>query len=109
MQLTADQQVTLAVSGEDAYGNPVDITGSLTWASSDTAIITVTQDLADPTRATASAVGPVGTAAVTVSNDLDDDSTPDFVGSLAIDVMPGDVTEIVITPGTPTDKTQDAQ
>ena len=32
MQLTADQQVELSITGEDAYGNPVTITGNTQWA-----------------------------------------------------------------------------
>lgn len=102
VQLTADQQVQLTISGEDAYGNPVDISGDTVWTSSDESIVTVLQDGAD--TATAVAVGPVGTAAVTVSNDVDADGTGDFQGSIAIDVVAGEVAEIVIDAGEPTDK-----
>jgi hypothetical protein len=104
MQLTADQQVELSISGEDAYGNPVDISGDLAWTSSDESIVVVQPGSGDATKAVAFAVGPTGTAAVTVSNDVDSDGTGDFQGSLAIDVVAGDITEIVITPGTPEDK-----
>jgi len=101
VQLTADQQVSLSISGEDAYGNPVDITGTIAWISSNTAIIQVTQDGADNQKAVASAVGPVGTAAVTVTNDVNLDGTGDFMGSIAIDVVAGAMTEIVVEAGTP--------
>ena len=104
MQLTADQQVELSISGEDRYGNPVDISGDLAWSSSDPSIVIVEANEGDNSKAIAKAVGPVGTAAVTVSNDVDQDGTGDFQGSLAIDVVAGDITEIVITPGEPTDK-----
>lgn len=104
MQLTADQQVELSISGQDRYGNPVDISGDVTWESSDSAIVVVESTGDDNTKATAKAVGPAGTAAVTVTNDADRDGTGDFMGSLAIDVVAGDITEIEITPGEPTDK-----
>ena len=97
VQLTADQQVTLTVEAQDAYGNPVDISGANpNWTSSDDSIISVT---GDGPSGTAVAVGPVGTASVTVASQ---DGT--LQGSLAIDVVAGDVTEIVITAGEPTDK-----
>lgn len=102
VQLTADQQVDLSVGAEDAYGNPVDITGAnVTWASSDESIVSLNVDRQDETKAVAVAVGPTGTASVTVSGGSD----TQYQGSLAIDVVAGDVTEIVVTAGTPTDKT----
>lgn len=104
MQLTADQQVALTITGEDAYGNPVDISGDTVWSSSDESIVTVEPDTGDPTRAVAVAVGPAGTAAITVSNDVNADGSGDFQGSLAIDVVAGDIAEIVISTGEPTDK-----
>jgi hypothetical protein len=101
MQLTADQQVDLSISGEDAYNNPVDISGDVTWLSSDESIVIVEGRSDDVSKATAKAVGPAGTAAVTVTNDADRDGTGDFMGSLAIDVVAGTIAEIVIEPGTP--------
>src|SRR5262252_10397044 len=50
MQLTADQQVELSITGEDNYGNPVEITGNTQWTSSDETIVTVT--VHDPSHAT---------------------------------------------------------
>jgi len=102
VQLTADQQVALSISGEDAYGNPVNVSGDTVWTSSDESIVSV--EAVDATHATAVAVGPVGTASVTVSNDVNQDGTGDFQGSLAIDVVAGDIAEIVIQTGEPTDK-----
>lgn len=105
VQLTADQQVTLEVSATDAYGNPVtDDLGDITWTSSDESVVTVTPS-ENPAQVTAVAVGPAGTAAVTVTADPDHDTgTPNFQGSLAVDVVAGDVTELTITAGTPEDK-----
>lgn len=104
VQLTADQQVALSISGEDKYDNPVDVTGDVIWVSSDDSIVSVEVDPADSSRATATAVGPIGTAAVTVSNDVNQDGTGDFQGSIAIDVVAGQIAEIVVTQGEITDK-----
>jgi hypothetical protein len=102
MQLTADQQVDLSISGEDAYGNTVPITGNTQWSSSDPAIVAVTNS--DPAHATAAAVGPVGSAAVTVTNDVNMDGTGDYIGSIAIEVVAGKMTEIIVSAGEPTTK-----
>lgn len=101
MQLTADQQVELSITGQDAYGNPVDVSGDTEWHSSDDSIVSVE---GNGTSATATAVGPAGTAAVTVSNDVDQDGTGDFQGSLAIDVVSGRIAEIRVQQGLVTDK-----
>ena len=102
VQLTADQQVNLSISGEDKYGNPVDVSGDTTWTSSDESVVQVNQQ--DPSHATAVAVGPVGSAAVTVTNDTNSDGTGDFIGSISIDVVAGVMAEIVVTAEEPTDK-----
>lgn len=102
VQLTADQQVELSITGEDQYGNPVDIGGDVAWLSSDESVVQVTS--ASPERATATAVGPAGTASITVTNDADRDGTGDFMGSLAIDVVAGEIAEIAIAAGEPTAK-----
>jgi hypothetical protein len=101
MQLTADQQVELSITGQDAYGNSVDVSGDTEWHSSDDSIVSVQ---GNGTSATATAVGPAGTAAVTVSNDVDQDGTGDFQGSLAIDVVSGRIAEIRVQQGQVTDK-----
>jgi hypothetical protein len=99
VQLTADQQAELSISGQDAYGNAVDVSGDIAWWSSDEAIVKVFRNIEDNSRAIAVAVGPVGTAAVTVSNDFDQDGTGDFQGSVAIDVVAGQIAEIKVTEG----------
>lgn len=104
VQLTADQQVALSISGTDKYGNQVDVSGDVAWWSSDEAVVKVFRNITDNTQAIAVAVGPVGTAAVTVSNDFDQDGTGDFQGSVAIDVVAGDIHEITVNEGEISDK-----
>jgi hypothetical protein len=104
VQLLATQQVQLSISGADKYGNPVEITGDTTWESSDVNIITIANVAPDNSSATAVTTGQVGTAAVTVTNDVNKDGTGDFIGSLAFDVVAGPMADIEVTAGTPTDK-----
>jgi len=104
MQLTADQQSALSITGQDRYGNPVNITGNTTWRSSDESIVSLTD--VQPDSATAVAVGPVGSAAVTVTNDVENDGTGDFIGSISFDVVAGVMADIEVTAAEPTDKPQ---
>jgi len=104
VQLLATQQVQLSISGADKYGNPVPITGDTTWVSSDTAILTIENVAPDNSSAMAVTTGQVGTAAVTVTNDVNQDGTGDFIGSLAFDVVAGAMAEIVVEAGTPQEK-----
>lgn len=104
VQLTSDQQTKLNLSGQDFYGNEVEITGRTVWSSSDPTIVQLVQSAADDTMVIAQAVGPTGSAAVTATNDVNHDGTGDFIGSIAIDVVAGVMTEIAIVAGTPTDK-----
>jgi hypothetical protein len=107
LQLTADQMVHLSVSGTDAYGNPVDITGDAVWQSSDNAIVRVLQNKsANPTECFAIPTGVVGSASVTYTNDTNRDGSGDFIGSIAIDVVAGQMTEIVINADEPVSKAQ---
>jgi hypothetical protein len=86
--LTADQQARLAASGVDADGNPVDLSGSLAYAVDDTTILTLT-DNGDGTALIVT-TGPTGSALVTATGD-------GVIGSLAVDVVAGDVASIQIT------------
>ena len=69
-QLTATQQCDAMMKLTDARGNPAPVQDP-TWLSSDTAIVTVTQDAADPLKALVKAVGPTGAALVTFTADAD--------------------------------------
>lgn len=98
------QQVPLALKVLDAEGNPATVEGAPSWQSSDTSLVTVTPDAADPARAVASTVpGPgVGTATVsaTVDADLGEGVMP-IGASLDIDVVAADAAVVNLEPGTP--------
>jgi hypothetical protein len=86
--LTADQQARLAASGVDSDGNPVDLTGSLTYGVDNTDVLTLT-DNGDGTALVVT-TGPTGSALVTATGD-------GVIGSLAVDVVAGDVSSIAIS------------
>lgn len=104
MNLRDDQQVSLSVTFTDQVGNPVspEQVGTLTFSVDDESILIVT-DNGDGT-ALAVTTGTLGTATVTVQNDFDDDGTADFQGSLAFDVVAGDVFAINVAAGEPTSR-----
>jgi hypothetical protein len=103
MQLLDSQQVTLSVSGVDAAGNPVPVSATgLSFSVDDESILTLTDN--GDGSALVVTTGSLGTATVTVSDDPDGDGTVNFQGSLAIDVVTGDVTEIVINAGEPSSR-----
>lgn len=100
MNLIDNQQVVLSAQATDDQGNAVPNPGVLSAVSSDESVITVT-DNGDGTF-TAVTTGVLGAATVTVSDDVDADGFGDFVGSLAFDVVAGNVAAIAVTAGTPT-------
>lgn len=98
--LTADQQVGLSFSATDKYSNPAGVDGAPTWASSDESKVTVTAG-ADGKTATAVAVGPAGTAQVSVRADADlGDGSREVVGVLDIEVIAGEASLIALSAGT---------
>lgn len=104
MILQDHQQVTLTPTFVDAAGNtvPAPEAGALAWSSSDEGILTV-QPQADGSAVVVT-TGTLGTATVTLSDDLDGDGASDFVGSLAFDVVTGPVTGIQLSAGEPTER-----
>jgi hypothetical protein len=91
--LTADQQARLAATGQDADGNPVDLTGGITYGVSDPAILTLT-DNGDGTALVVT-TGPTGSALVTATGTVAGGGQ--VIGSLAVDVVAGDVASIQIS------------
>ena len=91
--MNADQEVPVTLTFVDKYNNPVTApTGVPVWSVDQSTILTVNA-AADGLSATCVAVGPVGTATVTVTLD-------GVTGSEVFDVTPGAVTSITLVPGT---------
>jgi hypothetical protein len=91
--LTADQQARLAATGQDADGNPVDLTGGVTFGVDDAAVLTLT-DNGDGTALVVT-TGPTGSALVTAQDTAT--GGQQAIGSLAVDVVAGAVTSIQIS------------
>jgi hypothetical protein len=104
MELHADKKVTLTLEGADEMGNPTDFDGTITFASSDEALVAVT-DNGDGT-ASAAAVGPVGAAVVTAEATRASDGKT-FSGAVAINVIAGDTESITVATGPEEEVTPD--
>jgi len=99
--LTDIQQVTLAITAVDARGNPAKLDGAPVWATSDAALLSIVAS-EDGLSCVATAVGPLGTAQVTVSADADlGEGTRELAGLLDVEIIASEALNITIVPGTP--------
>ncbi len=98
LQLTDSQNCDLSVSFVDKKGNPVTDTHTLTWGVDNSDLLTLTPS-DDNKTCGISAVGPLGTALVSVQDDADQISA-----TLEVQIVSGAATEVTITPGTPTEQ-----
>lgn len=104
VKIKDNQEFDVAVSFTDAAGNAASVQGAPAWTVDNTAALTVTPS-ADGLSAVVSAVGPTGTGQVSVSADADlGDGTTTITGVLAVEVIAGDATMIVLNPGPARDK-----
>jgi hypothetical protein len=98
--LKDNQSVTYTIGGKDSAGNPATIAGPVTWALSDSTVLSVTP-AADGMSAVVAALGPLSTAAgvqLTVSDTGDGGLT----GSDNITVVSSSATSLTLTAGAPT-------
>jgi hypothetical protein len=104
VKLTTVQQVSIAAVFEASNGQPVNVVGTPVWASADPNIATVTP-AADGLSAVVASVGP-GSTTVTVTGEGDPTPGVDTVtGSVGVEVVAAEATQVVLNVGTPTDKT----
>lgn len=95
--LTADQQVSVSFTAKDKYQNDAKIDGVPVWSSSDDAIVTVTP-AADGMSALVVAVGPVGTAQVSVRADADmTEGSKEIVGMLDLEILASEATVVALS------------
>lgn len=97
--LKDNQTVTFAVSGKDAVGNAAPLTGVPVFAVDDASILTLVDNGDGTGSVTSTAVIGVATLSVTDA----ETNGANFIGSLAFDVIAGDVAAVSIDPGVPTD------
>lgn len=69
-RLTEEQEVDAELSAFTASGNPARIDGVPRWSSSDSSVVKVTPD-STGMKAVISAVGPIGTAQISIAADAD--------------------------------------
>ena len=101
--LTDTQDCGLAVTAKDRKGAAA-IVQNPTWESSDPAVVTVTADPNDGTKATVSAQAP-GTALITFKADADlTDGVLDVIGTADVVVGAGQASVIEISAGIPTEQ-----
>ena len=99
--LTDIQQVTLAITVVDARGNPAKLDGAPVWTTSDAALLTVVPS-EDGMSCVATAVGPLGTAQVTVTGDaLIGEGVRELFGVLDVEIVASEALNITIVPGNP--------
>lgn len=100
LTLTDSQKVALSVSFVDKKGNPAPVEGAPAWSVSDDTLLGLT--VADDGTASVAAVGPLGTAQVTVSADADlGEGVTTIFGTLDIDVIAGAAVTANIAAGAP--------
>lgn len=99
-----NQQVELTVTYVDEAGNPGVVDEPPVWETSNAALLTVVES-DDGLSATVSAVGPLGSAQVSVTADADLGSgVTEIIGTLDVEVVGSEAVSAVIQPGTPEHK-----
>lgn len=102
--LKADQKITYSLSGVDEMDNPVPLDGDApSFAVDREDVVTIE---ADGFSVTASATGALGTAVLSASGATA--SGLPYQGSVAIDVVAGDVAGVRFSEGVPEEVTPDA-
>ncbi len=100
-ELTDCQQVTLSVTFLDKKGNPARVDGAPAWLVDNPNVLALTP-AADGLSCLVSAVGPLGSALVTLTADADlGAGVVSVIGTFAVDVTAGAATTVAITAGTP--------
>jgi hypothetical protein len=108
MRLLDNQEVLVTVAEEDVFGNPVpeDKRGALLAASSDEDVVTVAPGAAAGEFLVTSVTGADGvSASVIITDDINQDGTGDFQGSIDFDLVDhrrGEVAQLSVTAGAPT-------
>ena len=102
--MTNSQQATASIKIVDKRGQPAPVDGIPVWASSDETIVTVTPAV-DGMSAVVAAVGPLGTAKVSVTADADlGTGVSSIFGSLDVTITQGQAVGIEITLGDATEQ-----
>lgn len=103
-KLEDGQQVPLSVAFLDKHGHPATVDGAPEWFVDNSEVLAL-EPAADGMSCLIKAVGPIGTATVSMKADADlGDGVKELVGLFEVEVTAGQATTVVITPGTPTEQ-----
>lgn len=104
LQLTSSQQCDLSFKPLDKKGNPAKVDGVPVWQTDNTEVLALTP-AADGLSCSVAAVGPLGTARVSVVADADlGEGVIDIVGVLDCEVTAGQAVTIKIEAGAITEQ-----
>jgi hypothetical protein len=96
--LPNDKMINVQVTYVDAKGNPATV-DSVAWASSNVAILAVTEDTTDSTKASVVPVGAVGQAQITATADVDlGAGVKNLITTMDIAVVAGEAVAGTIAP-----------
>lgn len=99
--ISADQELDLELAITDNFGNQATVDGVPAWTSGDDAVIALTVS-DDGFTAVASAVGPVGTAQVSVRADADvGEGLREIIATLDLEVVGGEARLVALNAGEP--------
>ena len=103
-QLTDSQQTTVTIKPQDKKGNPAPVDGAPQWLVDNPNVLALTPS-ADGLSCLVAAVGPLGTATVSVKADADlGGGVTELVGLLEVEVTGGQAVTVALEPGTPTEQ-----
>lgn len=104
LTLTSSQKATLTVSFLDKKGNPAPVDGAPTWGVDNPNVAALVPSV-DGLSAEVSAIGPLGTALVSVQADADlGEGMTHIAGTLEVTVVSGAASTVEIVAGEPTEQ-----
>ena len=103
LTLQVTQQFPIEIQPVDARGNPAAVDGAPTWSVSDDTLLKV-EAADDGLSAVVSALGPVGSAQVTVRADARMGAeVREIVGTLDVSLVAAEAATLRLVPGVPTE------
>lgn len=104
LQLSSSQEATLSIAPLDKKGNPASVDGTPIWLTDNTQVLALTPS-DDGLSCKVAAVGPLGSALVSVTADADmGEGVKAIVGTLSVNVNAGEAITIAIQPGPVTEQ-----
>lgn len=104
-QLTDSQQATLSLAYTDRKGQPAAPSGTVQWLVDNPNLLALTPS-ADGSTCVVAAVGPLGTATVSVKASVAEPGggTTDLAGSIEVSVVSGAATTVTVNMGPPSEQ-----